>query len=327
MTVCIAAIYNNNSILGASDRMVTGGYGDITFEPPSPKIIPITNSIAVMTAGDQSIQMRVFQDVNKIVGEKIRTNPTQWINVSDVAEFYSKCFYALRNKLTEDRILSRYSLTLDSFISKQKEMDSDFINMITNRISRFEIDDMRDERIETIITGIDDSGPHIFVVANGEISSHDRLGFASIGIGSGHANLHFMLSAYSPRTLETKALLTIHQAKKKSEVSPGVGKDTDMCVIGPLKGTFMMLVPIPPDKDIVKDLDKFYNTYKKGIKKLDEKAEKNITDYLNNLARSSPTKQEASPPPISQPFKQKTTKSTKSNRTKKNKKGSLFEHN
>ena len=152
VTVCIAAIYNNNAILGASDRMVTGGYGDITFEPPNPKILPITNSIVVMTAGDQNIQMQVFQKASKIVGENISANPSQWINVSDATETYSKCFYELRNKLIENNILSQYNLTLDSFISKQKEMNREFIDMITTSIDRFDIDHMRDQRIETIIT-------------------------------------------------------------------------------------------------------------------------------------------------------------------------------
>lgn len=278
MTVCIAAIYNNNAIFGASDRMVTGGYGDITFEPPAPKILNLTNSIAVLTAGDQSLQMQVFQKVGKMIAQEIAAEPAKWIDISHAAEVYSKCYYELRSKRVEEHILSPYSLTFDTFISRQKEMSQGFIDTVTSKIQRF-INDL--DSIETIITGVDDTGPHIYVVKDGEINCHDKLGFASIGIGSYHAISHFMFSSYSRVSSETKSLLTIHQAKKKAEVSPGVGKDTDMCIIGPDKGTFNMITKPPFPTDIVKDLDGFYGRYKKKIGRMDEKTEKDIQNYID----------------------------------------------
>lgn len=298
MTVCIAAIYNNNAIFGASDRMVTGGYGDITFEPPAPKIFSLTNSIAVLTAGNQSIQIQVYQDVSKTIGEKIISEPTKWIEVSFAAELYSKAFYKLRNKRVEERVLSNYGLTFDTFIARQKQMSEDFINMLSSKIQRCikEIDS-----IETIITGIDDTGPHIFVVQDGEISCHDKLGFASIGIGGNHAISHFMFTAYSRMAPETKALLTIHQAKKKAEVSPGVGKNTDMCVIGPLKGSLNMITKPPFPTDVVKDLDGFYEKYKKRIDKMDKKTEKDIEKYMvQSIVKAN--QQEISPSPETTPL-------------------------
>jgi len=102
LTVCIAII-NNGAIIGASDRMITAG--DIEFEPSVSKILSPTNSIAILTAGDQSIQMQVYQKVYKIIADKIDTEPNKWIDISYVAEVYSKCFYDLRNKLIENNIL------------------------------------------------------------------------------------------------------------------------------------------------------------------------------------------------------------------------------
>ena len=300
MTVCIAAIYDNASILGASDRMVTGGFGDIEFEPPAPKILNITNSIAVLTAGDQNIQMQVFQKAYRVVGEKIKAQPEKWLGVSDAAEIYSGCFYALRNKLIEDGVLLPYNLNYDSFISKQKEMNIDFVNRLTNKIDRFPREYIGD--IETILAGIDETGPHIYVVRNGIINCNDKLGFASIGIGSNHALSHFMFSSYSRIASEPKALLTIHQAKKKAEVSPGVGEQTDMCHMGPNPGSFKMIAEPIFTKPIVRDLDNFYKKYKKQIKLLDKKTEDKIKDYLRNLTPPPQPKQEVgSPPPTPQP--------------------------
>lgn len=267
MTVCIAAIHSNHSILGASDRMVTGGYGDITFEPPIPKILPLTTSITLLTAGDQNIQIQLYHEIRAIIDDLVETDPNHWLDVSEVVKIYSKCYLTLRNSLIEKYILSPYNLTFDSFYTRQKEMTKEFIDTILMSIARFDIDYMRDRAIETIITGIDNSGPHIYVVANGEVSCHDKLGFAAIGIGSSHAVSHFMLSAYSKVSSEAKAVLTVHQAKKKAEVSPGVGKETDMFTIGPRVGTFYKLEPLPESKDIVKDLDNFYKKYTAAITK------------------------------------------------------------
>ena len=298
MTVCIAAIYNDNAIFGASDRMVTGGYGDITFEPPIEKILQLTNSIAVLTAGDQSIQTQVYYKAFKIIREIITADPSKWVDISNAAEIYSKCFYEVRNKLIEDNILSSYNLTFDSFYEKQKLMDKDFIYMVNSKIDRF-IKNLNG--IATIITGIDDSGPHIYVVDDGEVGCHDKLGFAAIGIGAYHATSHFMLSGYTHSLPEEKALLTIHQAKKKAEVSPGVGKETDMCVIGPLKGSFVLIThPSFPIK-IIKDLDNYYKSYKKSIKKIDNRNEEKIRKYLAEMETRAQQKQAVSPSPSVSP--------------------------
>lgn len=292
MTVCIAAIYNNNSILGASDRMVTGGYGDITFEPPISKILTLTNSIAVLAAGDISVHTQVFQATFKTLGDQIKASPTKWIDISEAAGAYSNHFYDLRNKLLERRVLSLYGLTLTSLAEKLKEADGKFMDTLNDRIKKF-LDDF--ESVETIITGIDDSGPHIYVVKDGEISCHDKLGFAAIGIGGYHAISHFMLSSYSRTDSESKALLTTHQAKKKAEISPGVGKATDMCVIGPTKGSFSPITQPPLPKDVVQDLDKYYEKYTKKISKLNKKTEEEIVKYLNELVPKKTPKQEINP--------------------------------
>ncbi len=299
MTVCIAAIYNNNAILAASDRMVTGGYGDITFEPPISKILRLTNAIGILTAGDQSIQIQVYQATKKVVDQKIANNPERWLTVLEVVQDYSTCFLELRKRLIEAQILSPYDLTFDKFISQQGNMNQGFVNTISSRIDRFQSENMNS--IETIIAGIDDDGgidvPHVYVVRNGKVNCHDKLGFASIGIGSNHAISHFMLSEYSRVDPEAKALLTVHQAKKKAEVSPGVGSTTDMCIIGIGKGQFVDIVPIK-DLDIVRKLDKVYQKYTKQIKKVDRETEKAIEKYLKSITTSEPNvEQVASPSP------------------------------
>jgi len=291
MTVCIASIYNSNSILGVSDRMITAG--DIKFEPPQTKIISVTNSIIIMTAGDSNIQTQIYERVSHIVGERIKLHPEKWIPVIDVAYLYRDCYLELKREATEKSVLSPYGLTMDSFISKQKELSDDFVENISLRINNFSI-----ATAESIITGIDDDGAHIYVVINGGMGCYDRIGFASVGIGSNHALSHLMLSGHTPMTSEPKALLTIHQAKKKSEVSPGIGEQTDMFVLGPGLGTFNMLIPIP-GLNIVKDLDEVYKKYVKELHKIDRKTEEKIVDYLAKLSSKNTPQQEMNPTMLS----------------------------
>ena len=87
MTVCVAAICSPTTIVGASDRMLTAG--DVQFERKAPKIYPLSNSIAVMTAGDSSLQAEILHDVFADVGERIRSFPQEWVEVRWAA---SRCF-------------------------------------------------------------------------------------------------------------------------------------------------------------------------------------------------------------------------------------------
>lgn len=294
MTVCIAAIYNNNAILGISDKMITAG--DIQFEPPASKIVDVTNSIAVMAAGDSNIQTQLLAIVSPIIIARIKEAPDKWIPVADAATLYRDTFVNIRANLAEKAVLSPLGLTYPSFISKQKFMSEDFINDISYKLKQFSI-----EPAHTIVTGIDETGPHIYVIRDDNISCDDRIGFAAVGIGSNHAISHFMLSGYAKSAQESKALLTIHQAKKKSEASPGVGENTDMFVLGPNLGTFNMFIPLPPPSiDIVKDMDDFYKKYKSAIDRLDMKTEEKIKNYIQTVIVNATPAQQAEVPVASE---------------------------
>lgn len=81
--------------------------------------------------------------------------------------------------------------------------------------------------------GRDDNGAHLFVVTDpGILTCADSVAFASIGTGKPHADSYFMMAHHTRNTDSHKALLDIYIAKRRSEVSPTVGADTDLFVIG-----------------------------------------------------------------------------------------------
>ena len=283
MTVCIAAIYNTSSILGISDRMITAG--DIEFEPPQTKIFALTSSITLMIAGDYNLQTQIYLKANEEVQKKIAFNPKKWVSVKEVAEIFRDTYLELKREAAERAVLQPFGLTYRTFVEQIKHFTPTLIDSITYDLKNFSFL----ESIETIITGIDDNGAHIYTIRDGEITCDDLIGFSAIGSGSNHAQSHFMLSRYTRFVSEPTAILTIHQAKKKAEVTPGVGEDTDMFIIGGL-GTFMMIYPIE-DIDIVKALDNFYKKYKKGMEREYKKAEEQIKKYLVEINKANPNTQ------------------------------------
>src|SRR5713101_692573 len=77
VTVCIAAICDSSSVVVAADRMMSAG--DIEFESTAEnvdenavsKIVRITTSIVVMTAGDTAFQTEAMHHVSSVVQKRV----------------------------------------------------------------------------------------------------------------------------------------------------------------------------------------------------------------------------------------------------------------
>ncbi len=288
MTICIAAICGEHlpmgAVIGVADRMKTSG--DIQFEPQIPKVFAITNSINIMTAGDAALQAEIIQEIHPKIRERIKSDPGKWIKVKDVAELYLDSKQAITNKRIERQILSRFSLNQDSFLAKQKDMSPAFVRTIGKEILNF-----RMPTTSIIACGVDDTGYHIYVVNSQGLNCMDTIGFAAIGIGQRHAESQFMFSGHTPINPVQDTLLLAYSAKKRAEVSPGVGKATDMFIIGPNLGQSS---PIKPE--LMNALETSYHSIKlieasaipTGTHQLKEQI-----DFMNNQAKATPWQQEA----------------------------------
>lgn len=282
MTVCVAAIFDNASVFGASDRMLTGG--DIEFQPAQAKIWPVTNSISVMTAGDISVHAEILRDINGLVAHKLQKEPQRWISVKEVAETYGTIYSTIRHARFEREVLLPMGLNSETLISRQKEMAQSFVSEMTTRASRFCIPD-----IATLVVGVDEIGPHIYIVENAEVSCNDTVGFAAVGAGRWHSTSQFMSSGYTRSTAASRALIITHRAKRKAEVAPGVGRHTDMFMIGPKPGSFHNIPSL-----MLKDLDRAYDKYCRDIEKADNASEKRFSEMLvKRLAVSKQLEQQA----------------------------------
>lgn len=276
MTVCIAAMCQG-MIFGAADRMRTAG--DVQFEPQSGKMFPFTASISVMTAGTTTFQREIIQDLYNVVNLRVKRDPQNWWKVKDVTELYVHFYNQARLKRAEAAILAPLGLTHDTFIARQAEMSEGFVNSITKEMLNFQVPD-----VAAIITGIDEDGPHIYVAENNNFSCWDTIGFAAIGSGARHAETQFMSARHHPNASVPETLLLTYYAKKRAETAPGVGKDTDMFLIGPNLGVNTAVdesVKVELEKvckDIIKKEEKMHKDAREKVKRYVEQIQENATE-------------------------------------------------
>lgn len=242
VTVCLAAIAQNGTILSAADRMVTSG--DIQYEPASvvswwnPKVFPISNSIFVMIADDIALQTEILtKHVIPTTNAKIAEDQKKWLSVSFVVDCYVKAYQTVRRNAAEARILFPLGLNYKSF-ADQSKFNPEFLEKVSTRLTEFTLPVSG----ATIIAGIDSDEhghpqPHIWAIYEDHAVCQDRIGFAAIGSGARHAESYFMQVQHGRTAPLPEALISTYIAKKQAEIAPGVGSETDMWFVGPNPGT------------------------------------------------------------------------------------------
>lgn len=274
MTVCVALIYEKNTVVCASDRMISTQ--DVGYEPPTPKIYPLTSAIVAMTAGDVALQAEIRADVMAVLYARIAKEPKNWWAVSDVAELWRGAFVRARQKRATATYLEPLGLDMESFTKRQAGMSQSVVHNLVDQLFGF-----RCGGIGTIITGIDMTGAHIYVVDNDQVACHDTIGFAAIGNGGSHANSQLMLSKYGSERTPDEALLLAYTAKKRAEVAPGVGREIDMYIVGPRLGNSFPIV-----QDRILELDAMYKRMVRHEQAAFQRAKRSAKTWLDAVGNT-----------------------------------------
>lgn len=220
MTICIAtACYTGNgnrAILTASDRMITGG--DIQYEPRQMKMCRLTPSSVLLVAGPYQINSEA---INKTTRD-IVANPVG--TLEEIAEIYGSNLRKIRMRRAEQTYLAPWGLNLQSFLDRQGQLTPDFSSALIRELDSFPVQDC-----EAILAGFDSTGIQLCHIDSlGRVSFHNDIGFLAIGSGATHAKSLFMQLGYTNNWIYSHSLLATYAAKKKAEIAPGVGAETDM---------------------------------------------------------------------------------------------------
>src|SRR5262249_3889902 len=174
-----------------------------------------------------------------------------------------------------------------TFISQQHQMVPQLAEKIASELINFQMPE-----IQAIVTGVDATGPHIYLIDNRGATLRDSVGFAAIGAGYWHSNSQFMFAGHSRHKSVPQTLLLTYAAKKRAEVAPGVGEATDMIWIGPNLGQ-----SFPIGQHVLDKLESIYRKIRRKASADQEKAFKEVTKYVEelNAAPTAVAKEQESP--------------------------------
>ena len=225
MTVCIGAICENGACtVVAADEMVTfGAPMNLQTEPPGlKKINTLTVESVLLYSGTVPDGEEMVRQTRRQIGGIIRPL------VEQVAEFAKNSYVMLKRRRIEETILR--PLIGADFPQYQnliaQAANSALLQNLLGMIAQHNL------QTDLLIAGEDDIGHHIFIVTHpGICLPMDTLGFAAIGSGGLHASISLSLGGQAKTATLAQTLYNVFEAKKASEVAPGVGKLTDIAIL------------------------------------------------------------------------------------------------
>jgi len=302
VTVAIAAIckmQGGPAIIAAEDHMITAG--DVEFEQPQPKMWMQGPHALALMYGDAAAQAEIAaRSALEVVQNHV-------IDVGEIAEVYQSNLMGYVRSLAEAEILAPLNLTSESFFNRQTLLGPELSAQIISQLQEYYI---RSGLWRTfggaILIGADENGGvgagHIYKIEYGRSVKLDRIGFAAAGAGQWHAESQFMFSRYTTEWDFPEALSLLITAKKRAEVAPGVGTETDIVLIttNPRSVSHFTM-----DSPLVARLGEIYNDGKRrhdeAITWQHQEVRSFIGPLLNQGTSVPTTSQTAAPTPTAGP--------------------------
>ncbi len=222
MTVCIAALCRDEDeprAVVATDRMVTLG-NIIEFEHTVPKAAEASPFAIAMVAGDSLVGTRIAQQV---ASEVAATQPP----IGDISRQLAQGYEGARAEQLNEQVLRLRGLDLVSYYQNHTSLNPQIVAMLDNQMAQFNLG------VELLLAGVDASGAHVYTVQNpgGTDRLMDIIGYAAIGSGTIHALQSMIGFRHGPDAGYLDTVFRIYASKRRAEVAPGVGQDTDMAII------------------------------------------------------------------------------------------------
>jgi len=254
MTICIAAIADNNKVIAITDKMITlGGPVATRYEiSENNKAIKLTDKSIALFAGN----VLSANEILEIAKGKINNSTT--MNIGQIAEKMREAYFEYWTRTINNQLFQRYSLNLTTFMQNQKTLNDDLVKEINGILAN------SNSGVDIIVAGVD-TAPHLFYVGNpGTVNSLDSIGYALIGSGFQHAQLSLIENEYHAGISKENGLYALLEAKKRAEYDPGVGQLCDIVIID---GNFNKLLPAKINK-----IEKEFRKSSKSMKRNKDKS-------------------------------------------------------
>jgi len=224
MTICIAALAESgHKIVAAVDLMITANFPIPTeFETDDVvKTYSLGEAAMAMSAGNALSAWEIMKRSKAVIVD-------QQINkIDQIVEVVRKTYQDYRQRLIVERYLEPRGLNLNSYYNMQLKLVPSVVGDIENQLVNFNIG------VDLIVAGCRDGGEcHLYTVTHPGVSvSHDAIGYVSIGSGAAHAMYFFISTNYHKKMSVEEVKKIVLEAKKRSQVAPGVGKQTELIII------------------------------------------------------------------------------------------------
>jgi len=231
--------YRGEGVILCGDRMLTFYYPYMEFEGEEQKIITRSKGSlhwAIIATGEAGPLPEVLNEVEREESGTVR-------KLIDKLKIAYGNYRLMRAQ--EDILLPR-GIGVGSLYSREPQLPPELVLGLDRELANYEL------KLELLVAGIDESGPHIYTIRNPGISvCADAIGFDAVGSGMEHGLASLIGDGYHRNLPLNKALYTIYKAKRASEVAPGVGRrETDIIVITKEKLTRLSEEDMEKLKDI-----------------------------------------------------------------------------
>jgi 20S proteasome alpha/beta subunit len=225
MTVGIGAICEDGkSVVVAADKMVTfGSPMNLQTEPPAlKKITELTERVLLVFSGNTADGEEIISATRPQLTDEIKSS------VGRIAEVVKECYAKHKQHRAEETILKPLlGADFTRFQALVAESPaSQILSQVLGTLMQHNLN------TEVLVAGVDDSGAHIFAVIHpGQLLPLATTGFGAIGSGGIHAAVRMSLAQHTKSASLVETMYNVYEAKRASEVAPGVGKLTDIAII------------------------------------------------------------------------------------------------
>ncbi|WP_152420274.1 hypothetical protein [Halorubrum distributum] len=238
MTVGVAALAESERgtprVVLAADRLVTTRQQSaIEHEHPQTKVEKVGEFVdSVSALGIVSGSVNLGEDLLKAIDNRLANHYQQQnpepVGSEILARTAGEEYRHLVQEKVQTHVLSKYGFNLDD-LKKQHQFKDEFFEGMMAEVNQ--VQQTIHNNLTLLLGAADQSGAYIFEISGGDVTGHNKLGYASIGSGQQPAESQFIQSGISPNENIQDTLITVTGAIMRAKQASGVGGDMDLGVV------------------------------------------------------------------------------------------------
>ncbi len=223
MTICIAAIgkeQDEEFIVFSTDHMITTQMGQ--FEHSILKYKPLNGHTVAMLAGNPFI----FEEL-----VELKDNNVDFETIKN--EIFDN-FKKKRQQIIQNGIFNMYGIDQEFFIeSLKREVPNEYIDTILTQVTNLKLD------TRILLVGMDNGIAKIVEIDEEDMTNFRDMNFHAIGSGDTQAVNTLLFQKHDKCDNLLATLYNVYKAKRNAEVLRGVGKETELLILG--KETYLKI--------------------------------------------------------------------------------------